>query len=61
MLSGAQEREADLGCQHLGTSLVPSLNHFNLFHMQIARMLLGRRWSQKPDSERTRWIDSAAR
>ncbi len=28
----------------------------NLFDMKIARMLLGKRWSQKPDSERTRWI-----
>lgn len=28
----------------------------NLFDIKIARMLLGKRWSQKPDSERTRWI-----
>ena len=28
----------------------------NLFDMKVARMLLGKRWSQKPDAERPQWI-----
>ena len=28
----------------------------NFFDMKIARLLLGKRWSRKPDSERPRWI-----
>jgi hypothetical protein len=28
----------------------------NLFDMKIARTLLGRNWSKKPDSQRPRWI-----
>lgn len=28
----------------------------NLFDMKVARFLLGKRWSRKPDSERPRWI-----
>lgn len=33
-----------------------SRQRINFFDMKIARLLLGKRWSKKPDSERPRWI-----